>query len=88
MAASATVASATAAKPDIELVVADDCKPMPEAKPPVECAPSRIPKFFTPPIMPIDVPAGDRTAPADIPVPGFHCHWLGPGKRYCHGGMD
>ncbi len=82
-AASATVAEAPGQSADNS-----DCKPAPEAKPPLECPPPRLPKSFAPPIMPFDIPAGDRTAPADIPLPGFHCHWIGPGKRFCHGGID
>jgi TPR repeat protein len=38
--------------------------------------------------LPRDAMQGDLTeAPADLP-PGYHCHFLGHGQMWCHGGVD
>lgn len=57
-------------------------------KPPdAECKPVALPlRFAEPPSL--GVPSNDRTAPPDMPGLGYHCHWIAPGQKYCHGGIN
>ncbi len=60
---------------------------------PVEEPKPKVPESFAarPVLVPAPPPAppqSGNTAPADMRPPGWHCHIIGPGKKYCHGGMD
>jgi hypothetical protein len=68
------------------LVLAACASPAPVAE--IKPAP---PLRFAEPILPVSVPPPTQVAPSnasDSLPPGYHCHWLSPGKKYCHGGMD
>jgi hypothetical protein len=42
--------------------------------------------FAQPPVLIERDSAGP--VPTDLPGPGYHCHWVAPGKRYCHSSFD
>lgn len=58
----------------------------PAAHPPTAAKPAVPDRFADPPLV-LD-PGQPRDRPPDLPGPGYHCHWIGPGKRFCHSGID
>lgn len=58
-----------------------------EKSPSADCRMPTLPfQFAEPPSL--GVRSLDRTAPADMPGLGYHCHWIAPEQKYCHGGID
>jgi len=47
-----------------------------------------VPETFAPRIVPPSPPQAGNAVPDDMRPPGWHCHFIAPGKKYCHGGID
>jgi hypothetical protein len=81
--------------PDVPRRLLPACEGNPPSVPPVggdkspstECKPVVLPfQFAEPPSL--GVRNNDRTAPPDMPGLGYHCHWIAPEQKYCHGGIN
>lgn len=61
--------------------------PAQSAEPAQTAAPKPVPERFAEPPLRFD-PEQPADRPPGMPGPGYHCHFISPGKRYCHSGLD